>query len=70
MATNSWIFFFLIGFVSNHLNNTEKNSFIWHYLNELLDSENGTKNKKISMGADFWKEVWSLDGYILETVNS
>ena len=36
---------------------SEKNSFILHYLNELLDSENGTKNKKNSIGANFWKEV-------------
>ena len=48
---------------------SEKNSFISHYLNELLDSENGTKKKNISMGANFRKEVRSLDGYILGTIN-
>ena len=47
-----------------------KNSFIRLYLNKLLDSENGTKNKKASRGANFWNEVRSLDGYILGMVNS
>ena len=32
--------------------------------------KNGTKNEKISMGANFRKEVQSLDGYILGMVNS
>ena len=41
-----------------------------HYLNELLDSENGTKNKKISVGANFRKEFQSVDGYILGKVNN
>ena len=47
-----------------------KNSFIRLYLNKLLDSENGTKNKKASRGSNFWNEVRSLDGYILGMVNS
>ena len=43
---------------------------MWHCLNELLDSENDTRYKKIYMGTNFRKDVRSLDGYILGTVNS
>ena len=49
---------------------SEKKQLYMHYLNELLDSENGTKNKKISVGANFRKEFQSVDGYILGKVNN
>ena len=49
-----------IGLVSNHLWN---NSFIWHYLDELLDSENGTKKQKKFYGGQFSERV-SVFGWL------
>ena len=55
-------FYFFVFFVKQAWSQitSEKSSFIWHYLNELLDCENGTKNKKISMGPIFgkWFNIW------------
>ena len=61
-------FFCKIGLVSNRL---WKKSFMWPYLNELLDSENGIKNKKNYMGANFQRfSLWTAISWEWQLVRS
>ena len=61
-------FFCKIGLVSNRL---WKKSFMWPYLNELLDSENGIKNKKFYMGANFQRfNLWMAISWEWQLVRS
>ena len=62
-----FVFFCKIGLVPNHLWKKQLNVTLFEWIIGIWKWHQKQKNH---MGANFQKEVWSLDGYILETINS